>query len=92
MRLTAACLVLPVGVTRLVCPPRRRGRPADGGVNQGSDYSDEERIFMVAMDRYKRVRARPYPSCTEVLTVLLSLGYRCVAERAELPRYAPRNP
>jgi hypothetical protein len=42
----------------------------------GNDYSDEERAFLVAMERYKRLRRRPFPTCREVLYVLRSLGYR----------------
>jgi hypothetical protein len=42
----------------------------------GSDYSDDEREFLQAMDRYKRKACRPYPTWREVLRVLLSLGYR----------------
>jgi len=44
----------------------------------GSDYSDEERDFILAMERYRRVRRRRFPSCREVLAVLKSLGYRRV--------------
>jgi hypothetical protein len=46
----------------------------------GCDYSDEERDFIFAMERYRRVRRRRFPSCREVLAVLKSLGYRRVAE------------
>ena len=53
------------------------------GVNVGSDYSDEEREFGAAMDRYKRIRKRPYPTCREVLAVLKSLGYRRADATAE---------
>lgn len=44
-------------------------------VNLGADYSDDEREFMVALDRYKRENRRPHPTCSEVLKVLRSLGY-----------------
>jgi hypothetical protein len=42
----------------------------------GSDYSDEEREFLQAIDEYKRTQRRPYPTWREVLRVLRSLGYR----------------
>ena len=42
----------------------------------GSDYSDEEREFLLAIDRYKRSRRRPHPTWREVLTVLRDLGWR----------------
>ena len=49
------------------------------------DYNDEETTFMKAMDRYKRENRRPFPTWSEVLEVLRSLGYRKVAEPTELP-------
>src|SRR5579883_3438717 len=49
------------------------------------DYSDDETEFMKAMDRYKRENRRPFPTWSEVLEVLRSLGYRKVAEPTDLP-------
>ena len=49
------------------------------------DYTDEEAEFMKAMDRYKRENRRPFPTWSEVLEVLHSLGYRRVAEPTSLP-------
>ena len=49
------------------------------------DYSDDETDFMKAMDRYKRDNRRPFPTWSEVLEVLRSLGYRKVAEPTDLP-------
>lgn len=49
------------------------------------DYSDDETEFMKAMDRYKRENRRPFPTWSEVLEVLRSLGYRRVAETTDLP-------
>jgi hypothetical protein len=49
------------------------------------DYSDEETDFMKAMDRYKRDNRRPFPTWSEVLEVLRSLGYRRVADPTDLP-------
>jgi hypothetical protein len=49
------------------------------------DYNDEETEFMKAMDRYKRENRRPFPTWSEVLEVLRSLGYRRVAEPTALP-------
>jgi len=46
----------------------------------GADYTDEERVFLMAMERYKRERRRPFPTWREVLRVVYSLGYRRVAE------------
>jgi hypothetical protein len=39
------------------------------------DYGPEEVEFMQALDRYKRTSGRMFPTCSEVLQVLRSLGY-----------------
>src|SRR6266481_1975469 len=49
------------------------------------DYSDEEIIFMKAMDQYKRANRRPFPTWSEVLEVLRSLGYRKTEAPTALP-------
>ncbi len=49
------------------------------------DYTDEEILFMKAMDQYKRENRRPFPTWSEVLEVLRALGYRKVAEPSQMP-------
>lgn len=39
------------------------------------DYSDQEVEFMNALDEYKRKNGRMFPTCSEVLEVIRSLGY-----------------
>jgi hypothetical protein len=39
------------------------------------DYTPEEIEFMSAMDDYKRRNGRMFPTCSEVLEVIKSLGY-----------------
>ncbi|MGB1926251.1 MAG: hypothetical protein ACPHL6_06955 [Rubripirellula sp.] len=39
------------------------------------DYSGDEIEFMRAMDDYKRDSGRMFPTCSEVLEVIRSLGY-----------------
>ncbi|MEN6458425.1 MAG: hypothetical protein ABFC63_05800 [Thermoguttaceae bacterium] len=39
------------------------------------DYTPEEIEFMGAMDSYKRRSGRMFPTCSEVLEVIKSLGY-----------------
>jgi hypothetical protein len=39
------------------------------------DYSVEEIEFMSAMDEYKRRNGRMFPTCSEILEVVKSLGY-----------------
>lgn len=46
------------------------------------DYTDAEVEFMHALDLYKRASGRMFPTCSEVLEVLKSLGYEKMAGRA----------
>ena len=39
------------------------------------EYSDDEVFFMHAMDAYKRSSGRMFPTCSEILEVVRSLGY-----------------
>ncbi len=39
------------------------------------EYSDDELEFMHALDRYKRASGRMFPTCSEMLEVIRSLGY-----------------
>jgi hypothetical protein len=39
------------------------------------DYTPAEIEFMSALDEYKRASGRMFPTCSEVLEVLLKLGY-----------------
>ncbi len=45
--------------------------------------TDEQFAFIMAIDEYKRVNNRPFPTWTEVLEVIKHLGYRRVAEVGE---------
>ena len=48
------------------------------------DYSDPEIEFMQALDEYKRLSGRMFPTCSEILEVLLKLGYRQVADSQDV--------
>jgi hypothetical protein len=54
------------------------------------EYSDAEIEFMHAMDEYKRSSGRMFPTCSEILEVLLKMGYRKTADAQEL--YNPEQP
>jgi hypothetical protein len=54
-----------------------------------SELSDDALEFMKAMDQYKRDNRRPFPTWSEVLEVLSSLGYRKVEKPTEIPRTSP---
>ena len=80
---------IPVAVERRSGKDRReelgeRRRQVDPTTCE-KDYSDEEIDFMKAMDLYKRSNRRPFPTWSEVLEVLRSLGYRKTEERTAMP-------
>ena len=51
-----------------------------------TSYNDEEVEFMMAIERYKRIAQRPFPTWHEVLQVVQALGYRKVAPPAKRPQ------
>src|SRR5579863_739999 len=54
--------------------PQGMHNPCTGEV----DYTEDELEFLMAIDRYKRVMHRPFPTWRELHRVVLSLGYRKV--------------
>ena len=48
------------------------------------DYTEQEVEFMRAMDDYKRKSGRQFPTWSEVLEVIRSLGYRQTEDPTEL--------
>lgn len=50
--------------------------------------SEEQFEFLMAIDTYKKANGRPFPTWTEVLEIIKALGYRKVAEPAELSESA----
>ena len=79
---------IPVAIERRSSKDRRqlgeRRRQVDPTTCE-RDYTDEEIVFTKAMDLYKRANRRPFPTWSEVLEVLRSLGYRRVEEPTALP-------
>lgn len=62
-------------------PGRRRGevrRAAEEG-----EITGELLEFIMAIDEYKRINERPFPSWSEVFEVIQYLGYRKVAPPAK---------
>ena len=69
------------GLERRRGPGRRRSdlrRQAEEG-----EMSDELLEFVLAIDEYKRLNNRPFPSWSEVFEVIRYLGYRKIAEKAD---------
>lgn len=59
--------------------PGRRRSDERKSAEEGQ-MSDEQFEFLMAIDEYRRKNARPFPTWTEVLAVIKTLGYRKVAE------------
>ena len=52
------------------------------------DYTDQEVEFMNALDDYKRKSGRMFPTCSEVLEVIQSLGYVKSSSTGDCPAVA----
>jgi hypothetical protein len=67
---------------------RRRGpgrrRPDDRKSAEEGQMTDEQFEFIMAVDQYKKLNSRPFPTWTEVLDIIKTLGYRKVAEPCSL--------
>jgi len=67
--------------TAALKPPRTTRRRKIDPTTCDRDYATEELEFMRALEHYKRSSGRMFPTCSEVLEVLKSLGYtRTTAE------------
>ena len=70
--------------TALQAPKKFRRRHIDPTTCE-RDYRQDELDFMRAMDDYKRSSGRMFPTCSEVLEVVRSMGYvRLSAEQVEI--------
>lgn len=70
------------GLDRRRGPGRRRSE--DRRAAEEGEMTEEQFAFLKAVDEYKRVNKRPFPSWTEVLDVVKALGYRKVAEPSDI--------
>ncbi|MEE2826040.1 MAG: hypothetical protein VYE64_05385 [Planctomycetota bacterium] len=48
------------------------------------EYNASEIEFMQAMDEYKHASGRMFPTCSEILEVIIKLGYRQIEEPGEI--------
>ncbi|MHC4294463.1 MAG: hypothetical protein ACYSTL_02635 [Planctomycetota bacterium] len=70
------------GLDRRRGPGRRRSddrRSAEEG-----EMTNEQFEFVMAINEYKKVNKRPFPTWTEVLDIITALGYRKVAEPKDI--------
>jgi hypothetical protein len=61
--------------TAAIKPPRTSRRRKIDPTTCDREYASEELEFMRALDQYKRASGRMFPTCSEVLEVVKSLGY-----------------
>jgi len=46
--------------------------------------TDEQLAFLHAVNEYKKVNNRPFPSWSEVLDIIKAMGYRKVADPSDI--------
>ncbi len=63
---------------------------SEGRIQSDTPFTEDEVEFLMAMDRYKRVAQRPFPTWHEVLRVIRELGYR-KPERVERKEPRPHS-
>jgi hypothetical protein len=75
---------------------RRRGpgkrRSDDRRSAEEGQLTDEQFSFLMAVDEYKKLNNRPFPSWTEILEVIKALGYRKVADPSSLDESDKNEP
>ena len=59
-------------------PGRRRSDPRRSA--EEGEMNDEQFSFLMAINEYKSINKRPFPTWTEVLDIIHALGYRKIAE------------
>ena len=68
------------GMDRRRGPGRRRGEVRKAA--EEGEITGELLEFIMAIDEYKRINERPFPSWSEIFEIIQYLGYRKVAPRA----------
>lgn len=79
-----------LGLDRRRGPGRRR--PEDRRAAEEGQMTDEQFVFVMAVDKYKKLNNRPFPTWTEVLELIKALGYRKVAEPCPLNQSQNHEP
>ena len=59
--------------------PGRRRSDARRSAEEG-EMSEEQFDFLMAVNEYKSLNKRPFPTWTEVLDIIRAMGYRKIAE------------
>ncbi|MFA6134657.1 MAG: hypothetical protein WC869_11645 [Phycisphaerae bacterium] len=71
-----------IGLDRRRGPGRRRSE--DRRSAEEGEMTAEQFEFLQAINEYKQVNHRPFPTWTEVLDVMKAIGYRKVADRENI--------
>ncbi len=78
-----------LGLDRRRGPGRRRSDERKNA--EEGHMTDEQFEFLMAIDQYKRVNDKPFPTWTEVLEVIKAMGYRKVAEPQPLATFSSQQ-
>lgn len=76
-----------LGLDRRRGPGRRLSEPRKAA--EEGYMTDEQFEFLMAIDQYKKVNQKPFPTWTEVLEVIKAIGYRKVAEPQPIESLEP---
>ena len=71
-----------LGLDRRRGPGRRR--PDTRRSAEEGEMTEDQFEFLMAIDQYKKLNKKSFPSWTEVLDVVKALGYRKVAEPGDV--------
>ena len=71
-----------MGLDRRRGPGRRRSE--DRKAAEEGEMTAEQFEFIMAVNEYKQVNKRPFPTWTEVLDIIRALGYRRVADPEDI--------
>ena len=71
---------LSVNQDRRASLERRRGpgirRDEERRAAEEGEMTDEQFEFVMAVDTYKRINSRPFPTLTEILEIVKTIGYK----------------
>ena len=73
---------------RVITLDRRRGpgirRSEERRAAEEGEMTEEQFEFIKAVNEYKQLNNRPFPTWTEVLDIITAMGYRKVAEPGKI--------
>ncbi len=76
-----------LGLDRRRGPGKRLSEPRKAA--EEGYMTDEQFEFLMAIDQYKKVNQKPFPTWTEVLEVIKAIGYRKVADPQPIESLEP---